>query len=53
MECSRCHHHTAILVNEDLCWECAFPRPSDLAAQQHALADERGVALGPDSATSQ
>jgi hypothetical protein len=41
MECSRCHHHTAILVNEDLCWECAFPRPSDLAAQQHALADER------------
>ncbi len=42
MECNRCHGNTPILVNEsDLCWACAFPRPFDLAAQQHALADER------------
>ena len=47
MECSKCHDDTAILVNEDgLCWECAFPRPSDLAAQQHALADQRAVFVG-------
>ncbi len=42
MECSRCHDDTPILVNKsELCWTCAFPRPLDLAAQQHALADER------------
>jgi hypothetical protein len=46
MQCSRCHNDTTILVNEDgLCWECAFPRPSDLAAQQHALADERAACV--------
>jgi hypothetical protein len=46
MECSRCHDHTPILVNEGgLCWACAFPRPNDLAAQQHALADERQAAV--------
>jgi len=43
MQCSRCHDDTAILVNEGLCWECAFPRRSDFAVQQHALADERQV----------
>jgi hypothetical protein len=53
MECSRCHDDTAILVNGDLCWQCAFPRPSDLAAQQHALADERGGVCSQDTVTSQ
>ncbi len=53
MQCSRCHDDTAILVNGDFCWECAFPRPPDLAAQQHALADEREACLAPDSVTSQ
>lgn len=42
MKCSRCHNDTPILIRgSDLCWECAFPRPFDLAAQQHALSDER------------
>ena len=42
MNCSRCHNNTPILVNKtELCWACAFPRSLDLAAQQHALADER------------
>jgi hypothetical protein len=42
MTCNRCQHETPILVNDsDLCWTCAFPRPFDLAAQQHVLADER------------
>jgi hypothetical protein len=42
MECNRCHDDTPVLVDEGgLCWECAFPRPADLAALQHALADDR------------
>ena len=46
MECNRCHDDTPILVNEaGLCWTCAFPRPRDLAAQQHALAEEREAAV--------
>jgi hypothetical protein len=42
MKCSKCHADTPILVNEPgFCWECAFPCPFDLAAQQHAIANER------------
>lgn len=46
MKCNKCHDDTPILVDEaGLCWECAFPRPLDLAAQQHTLADERQAAF--------
>jgi hypothetical protein len=48
MKCSRCHDHTAILVNDGLCGECAFPRSSDPAAEQHAIADQRAVSWSED-----
>ncbi len=45
MKCNKCHHDTPILVDGvGFCWECAFPRSLDLAAQQRALADERQAA---------
>jgi len=43
MNCSHCHGDTPMLVNKTACWACAFPRSLHLAAQQHALADQRAA----------
>jgi hypothetical protein len=29
-----------MVVNDDLCWTCAFPRQPDLAAHQQVIADQ-------------
>jgi predicted amidophosphoribosyltransferase len=50
MNCSRCHADTPILVNKSVCWACAFPRSFDLAAQQHALADDEREAFATKAA---